>query len=166
MKPRIHYLILWSCLLLVLPLTAQPSNGQTLRSITESDVQAMLNRLDQASRKGNVAGMLAPLAPDIKIKATVLNPKSNKEVVGTLNKEQYASGVRQLLRRRTAYQLDRKNVRIKIYDAQTATVMSDVYETLTFRQGTLRGSSSEVLYVGLRNGKLVITATDSRTRLY
>ena len=165
MKLRIHYLILFSCLLVVLPLTASRSYSQSLTAITESDIQAMLDALDRAARKGNVAGMIAPLASDIKIKMSVLSPGSNREQVGTLTKEQYAFNLRQVMRRRLSYQFERKNTRIKIYDAQTATVTSELYETLKLRQGTIRGSSSEVLYISLRNGKLVITASDARVRL-
>ena len=163
MKLRVPQLILLSFLLMVL---STPSYSQSLTSITESDIQAMLDSLDRAARKGNVAGMIAPLAPDIKIKMSVLTPGSNKEQVGTLTKEQYAFNLRQVMRRRLSYQFERKNTRIKIYDAQTATVTSDLYETLKLRQGTIRGASSEVLYLSLRNGKLVITASDARIRLY
>lgn len=166
MKPRIHYLIPLSCLIVVLPLMGQPSYSQSLTALTESDIQAMINGLDRAARKGSVPGMLAPLTTDAKIKVTVSNPGSDKEVVATLNKDQYAYSLRNILRRRISYHSERKNTRIKIYDAETATVTSELYETLKFRQGTLRGSSSEVMYVGLRNGKVVITGVDSRTRLY
>lgn len=122
--------------------------------------------LCRASRKGNIAGILAFLSPDIKIKTTVVNPGTDKEVVQTLNKEQYAFALRLLMRRRISYQIVRKNVRIKIYDAETATVTSEVYETFKFREGTIRSSSSEVLYVNLRNGKLLLTGVESRARLY
>ena len=165
MKPRIS-LILFSCLVVLLPLMAQPSHSQSPTALTETNIQAMINGLDRATRKGSVAGILAPLTSDVKIKVAVLNPKSDKEVVATLNKDQYSITLRQVLRRRISYQFERKNTRIKIYDAQTATVTSELYETLKFRQGTLRGSSSEVMHVGLRNGKVMITGVDSRTRLY
>ncbi len=125
----------------------------------------MIDGMDKATRKGNVAGMIAPFASDIKIKMTVVNPKTNKEVEATINKEQYAINARQMLRRRVSYHFERKNTRIKIYDAQTATVMSELYETLKFRDGTIRGSSTETLYLGLRDGKVVITSSESRTRL-
>jgi hypothetical protein len=166
MKLRIHYLMLCSCLLVVLPLTSAPGYSQTPTAITESDVHAMLDGIDRAARKGNVAGIIAPLAADIKIKMTVLNPANKKEVVGVLNKDQYEYNLRQNMRRRLAYHFERKNTRIKIYDPQTAMVTADVYETLKMRQGTIRGASSEVVFINLRNGKLVITAMEARVRLY
>jgi methionyl-tRNA formyltransferase len=70
------------------------------------------------------------------------------------------------MRRRIAYHAERKNMRIKIYDAETATVTSELYETLKLRQGTIRAASSEVLFVGLRNGKLVITGMEYTGRFY
>ena len=166
MKPRIHYLILLSCLIVALPWIAEPSYSQSLTSITESNILAMLNAADKAARKRNVAGMIAPMAPDCKIKMTVVDPKSDKEVVATVTKEQFAHNARLLMRRAVSYQLERKNVRIKIYDATTATVTSELYETYKLRQGTLRASSTDVLYVSLRDGKVVITSNEMRTRFY
>jgi hypothetical protein len=60
----------------------------------------------------------------------------------------------------------RKNTRIKIYDEQTAMVTSDIYETLKIREGTIRAASSEVAFISLRNGKLVITGIEARVRFY
>ncbi len=164
MKPRIHSLILLSCF--VAFLISEPSYSQSLTSITETDIHAMINAMDKAARKRNIAGMLAPLAPDSKIKVRLVDPKSNKEVVATYTKEQFAHNARLAMRRTISYTLERKNIRIKIYDATTATVMSDLYETFKLRQGTLRASSSEVMYVSLRDGKLVITSSEMRSRIY
>lgn len=165
MKPRTHYLILLSCLLL-LPLMSQPSYSQSLTAITESDIKALIDKADKATKKGNVAEMMAPLTADSKIKMTVVNPGSKKELVGTLTKDEYAFHTKQAMRRRIAYHAERKNMRIKIYDAETATVTSELYETLKIRQGTIRAASSEVLFVGLRNGKLVITGMEYTGRFY
>lgn len=162
MKLRVPQLILLSCLLLVL---SESASSQSLTSITESDIQAMLDGMDKATRKGNVAGMIAPFASDIKIKMTVVNPETNKEMEATINKEEYATNARRMLRIRVSYHFERKNTRIKIYDAQTATVTSELYETLKLKDGTIRGASTETLYVSLRDGKLVITSSESRTRL-
>lgn len=166
MKPRIHYLILLSSLIVVLPLASEPSYSQSLTSITENDIHAMINAMDKAARKGNVAGMIAPMAPDVKIKLTVVSPKSEKEVVTTLTKEQFTHIARQTMRRKISYNFERKNIRIKIYDDTTAMVTCELYETLKLPEGTLRSSSSEVLYVSLRDGKLVITLSETRARFY
>jgi hypothetical protein len=166
MKLRIHYLILFSCLLVMLPLTSGSSYAQSLTAITESDIQAMMSGMERAARKGNVAGIIAPFAPDIKIKLSVLNPGSDKEQEATLTKEQFAFNARRNLRRKLSYQFERKNTRIKIYDAETAMATYDVYETFRFPEGTLRSASSEVLYVSLHDGKLVITGMETRMRVY
>jgi len=166
MKRRIQHLILLSSLLFVLPFLSAPAYSQSLTSITESDIQAMLDGVDRAARKGNVAGTIAPLAPDIKIKMSVSKAGSDKEVVGTITRDQYAFNFRQNMRRKLAYYYERKNTRIKIYDEQTAMVTSDIYETLKIRQGTIRAGSSEVAFISLRNGKLVITGIEARVRFY
>jgi hypothetical protein len=166
MKRRIHQLSLLSLLLLVLPLLSAPAYSQSLTSITESDIQAMIASMDKAARKGNVAGMIAYFAPDIKITMRVLNPGSDKEQVGTLTKEQFEFNARNNMRRKLAYSFVRKNTRIKIYDAETAMVTGEIYETFKFRQGTLRAASSGVSFISLRDGKLVITAMEARMRVY
>ena len=174
-QPRFLYSTLLSCLLLgilaqpvmpVVPLMAATSYSQSPAAITESQVLAVVNSIDRAARKGNIAGMIAPLARDVKIKMTITAPGSDQEHLLNLNKDQYALNTRQAMRRRLSYQLERKNTRVKIYDEQTASVTSDLYEALTIRQGTLRGVSSEVAIMELRNGKIVITSVESRTRLY
>jgi hypothetical protein len=165
-KLRFLYLILSSCLLLGLPVRSANSYSQSPGQITESQILAVLNSIDRASKKGNIAGIIAPLARDVKIKMTVSAPGSSQEQVLNLTKDQYALHTRQGIRRRLAYQYLRKNTRIKIYDDQTASVTSDVYESLTIRQGTLRAVSSEVAILSVRNGKIVITSLEARTRFY
>ena len=167
MKRRLLSSLLFCCLLLVLPELSGNSFAQSRDSITESDVMALINSVDKAARKGNVAGMVAPLANDIKIKLSVSMPRSDKEQTLNFTKEQYAYYTRRALRIRRAYTLDRKNTRVKIYDDnKTAMVISELYETLTIPQGTLRAASSETQIVTLRDGKLVITLSETRTRFY
>ena len=156
-------LILVLCLLVVLPATA---DAQSLTSITESDVHAMLDGIDKAAKKGNVAGVIAPFAPDIKIKIYLTKPKSNREVGTLLTKAQFAAGLRLTFRRRLSYQYERRNTRVKIYDEQTAMTTSEIYETIKLPDGTVRAASSEVAYISLRNGKLVITEIEGRIRMY
>lgn len=164
MKIRLLSSMLFCCLLLVLP-----GNGfaQSQEGITESDVMAFINSIDKASRKGSVAGMVAPLANDVKIRATISTPGSDKEQTLTFTKEQYAYHTKRGLRRRLAYTLERKNTRVKMYDDhKTAMVTSELYETLTIAQGKLRSVSSETLIITLRNGKFVVTSIDTRMRFY
>jgi len=150
---------------MLLPLLAITSYSQS-QTITEADIRDLLNRSDAATRKRNVAAMMAFVAKDVKIKFAFTNPGSDKEVVQDLTREQLEFNARHNMRIRRAYKLERKNTRIKIYDDQTAMVTSEVYEVFTIRQGTLHGSSSEVLFVGFQDGKLVFTSIDIRTRLY
>ena len=158
--------ILFFVSVVMLPLMSAPSYAQSLTSITETDIHTMLNGIDRAARRGNVAGMIAPLAPDIKIKMRVLNPGSDQEEVGILTKDDYESRARNNMRRKLSYQVERKNTRIKIYDNQTAMVTCEVYETLKMREGTLRSAASAVYFLALRDGKLVITSVDARMRVY
>jgi hypothetical protein len=164
MKPRIHYLMLF--FLVVLPATSGRCYSQSITTITESDINAMLIAMDRAARKGDVDGVIAHFAPGIKIKMSVLNKGSDREQEATLTKEEYASNARQNMRRKLSYQNERKNTRIKIYDDETAMVTCDIYEVLKLPEGTLRSASSEVAYLTLRDGKIVITGIEARMRVY
>jgi hypothetical protein len=166
---KLNFLIstLLSCLLLVLPAMSGTSYSQSQDAITKSKVLAILNSVDRASRKGNIAGIVAPLAKDVKIKMAISTPASDKEQVLNLNKAQYTDLTRRGMRRRLAYQLERKNTQVRISnDGNTATVTSDLYESLTVQQGTLRAVSSEVAILNLREGKLVVTSLEGRIRFY
>jgi hypothetical protein len=143
------------------------SFAQSQDVITESDVLALMNSVDKATRKKNLAGMIAPLASDVKIKLAVSAPGSDKEQVVNLNKEQYVSVTRRTLRQRFTYTMDRKNTRVKLYDDnKTAMITSDLYETATAAQVKLRAVSSETAIVTLRDGKLVFISIESRMRFY
>lgn len=164
LKLRFLSSVLFCCLLLMF---SGYSFAQSQEAITESDVVALLNSVDKAAIKKNLAGMLAPLASDVKIKLAVSAPGSDKEEVVHLNKEQYAYHTKRGLRRRYTYTVDRKNTRVKLYDdKKTAMVTSDLYETLTVAQGKLRAVSSETAVVTLRDGKLVFISIETRMRFY
>ena len=163
MKPQLRS-SLFCCLLLVF---SGSSFAQTQDVITESDVLALMNSVDKATRKKNLAGMIAPLASDVKIKLAVSAPGSDKEQVVNLNKEQFTSVTKRTLRQRFTYTMDRKNTRVKLYDDnKTAMVTSDLYETVTIAQAKLRAISSETAIVTLRDGKLVFISIESRMRFY
>lgn len=163
MKPQLHA-SLFCCLLLVF---SGSSFAQTQDAITESDVLALMNSVDKATRKKNLAGMIAPLASDVKIKMAVSAPGSDKEEVVNLNKEQFTTLTRKTLRQRFTYTMERKNTRVKLYDDnKTAMVTSDLYETATMAQVKLRAVSAETAIVTLRDGKLVFISIESRMRFY
>ena len=167
MKPRLFSSMLLCCVLLVLPLSGNSYAQSQEDGITESKVMELLNSVDKAARKGNVAGMAAPLASDVKMKVTVLTPGSDKEQVAHWTKEQYIFYTKRGLRRRLSYTLERKNTRVQIYnDNKTAMIVSDLYETLKIAQGTLRTVSSETAILNLRNGKIVVTSVETIMRLY
>lgn len=163
MKFRFLYAILFCCLLLTLPRVAY---SQSEEAITESKALALIDAADRAARRKDVAGMMAPFASNATIKQTLPDPKTGQERVLTLNKEQFTNLLRQAVRVRFAYRLERKNSQVKIYDRETAMVTSELYETFTVRRVTFRVASSEVYFLSLRDGKIVITGAESRARIY
>jgi hypothetical protein len=165
MKPRLHAAILFACAL-ALPLLVTPVYSQSLTTLTEADIRAMLSQWDQAARKRNVAGIMAPVAKDVKLKIAITTPQSNGEQSGYITREQFEFNLRHNMSITRSYKVERKNIKIKVYDDNTAMVESELYETSITRVGTLRGSTSEVLFVGLKDGKIVVTSIDSRMRVY
>ena len=105
--------ILLAALFLVLPVMA---NAQTQNAITEAQLTALVNTVDSASRKGNINGVVATFAKDVKIKMIVVLPSTNEEKVLNLSRDQFAIITRNGMRQRLAYTLLRKNTRFKIYE--------------------------------------------------
>ena len=162
MNYRRVVLTVFACLLCSLNVFAQTSE-----SLTEQQIVDVINSVDRAARRKSIAGVIAPLADDVKIKLSVMVPGTNEEKVMTLTKEEYAFHTRRAFQSRVRYTLQRKNLKVKIYeDLKTAVVTSDVYETLTVPQGSLRSVASEVAFVTLRNGKPVFTSLEGRLRFY
>ncbi len=167
MKLLSRHSILLSCLLLALPAISGSSYAQSTDAITESKVLAMLDSVDRAAKKGNVAGIIGVLAKDVKITMTFTNPPVGNARELTFNKEEYALSTRQGIRHRIAYKYDRNNTRVTISkDRKTAMVISDVYETLTIQEGIFQAETSELAILSLRDGKILITSIEARTRFY
>jgi hypothetical protein len=159
--------ILFACLLLVLPVMSRAAFSQTSDVITESKLMAIVDSVDRASRKGNLAGIAAPLAKDIKIKWSFSTPSTPNEQVRYFTRDQYILYTRHGLRIRRAYSLQRKSTRVKIYDdGKSAAVIDEVYESVTVAQGTLRAITSGVTLFTLRGGKIVATSIDAKTRFF
>ena len=153
-----------ACLALVL-LTAAHGYSQIQTTITEDKALAILNSVDKATRNRNLAGIMAPLASDAKIKLTVTAQGKEKEI--RITRDQYELQNRQAIRKRMSYDCERKNIRVKIFgDGQSAMVSDDFYETLTVSGKTLRSITSETTIFYVRQGKIVITAMEGRLRFY
>ncbi|HKE57381.1 MAG TPA: hypothetical protein VKB46_11785 [Pyrinomonadaceae bacterium] len=153
-----------ACLALVLTAAAN-AYAQTQTTITQEKALAILNAVDKATRGRNLAGIMAPLASDVKIKLTVTGPGREKEI--NMTRAQYESQTRQALRTRFGYDCERKNVRVKIFgDGQSAMVSDDFYETLTASGKTVRSITAETTIFYVRQGRIVITSMEGRLRFY
>lgn len=163
MKPRLVLYAFLSCLLLGLAQSGG-ARAQAQDSLTESQIMAIVNAADKAAKNKDINGVTANMAKDIQIKFIVDGP-SPQEM--SLNLEKYIFHTKRAFSKRVAYTYDRRNTRVAISkDGQTATVNSTVYESYTTAQGTLRGVTSEVAVIKLRQGKPVVTYLAGRTRFY
>jgi hypothetical protein len=154
-------------------LTAYP---QTPSTITEQQVIDILNSMDRAARRKNIAGMIAPLADDVKIRVTLTTSRSDQSKVLSFTKEEYAYQAKMafkvlyrtetFLNLRFKYALERKNVRVKFYDeGKTALVTSELYERFSAPKVVVHAVSSESSYLILRDGKLLFTSIETSTRV-
>jgi len=154
-------------LLACLLLCSLDAYAQTSDSLTEQQVLDIINSIDRAARRKSIAGVVGPLAEDVKIKLTVLIPGTNEEKTLTLTKDEYTFQTKRAFQTRFRYTLQRKKLQIKIYeDGQTAMITSDVYESFSNAQATLRSVAAEVSFINLRNGKPMITSVEGRLRFY
>jgi hypothetical protein len=163
MKLRLPIMLV-ACLIFVL-VAAANAYPQTQTTITEDKALAILNSIDKAAKSKNLAGMMAPLASDVKIKVTVVAQDKQKEI--SLTRSQYELNARQAIRQRISYDCLRKNTRVKIFaDGQSAMVSDDIYETLALAGKTLRSVTSEVTIFYVRGGRIVITSMEGKMRFY
>jgi hypothetical protein len=153
-----------ACLAFMLTAAANTS-AQTQTTITQEKALAILTSVDKATRNRNLAGIMAPLASDVKIRLIVAAQGREKEI--NMTREQYESQTRQVIRKRFGYDCERKNIHVKIFgDGQSAMVSDDFYETLTVSGKTVRSITSETTIFYVRQGRIVITSMDGRLRFY
>jgi len=137
--------------------------GQTQTAITEEKVRAILDSLDKATKAKNLAGMLAPIATDVKIKYTYILQDKQLEV--KRNRAQYEAGVKEFVRERYTYNCVRKNIQIKILeDGQSAIVTDDNHEIRTLYGRGVKWVASEVLIFYVKEGQIVITSKEGTMR--
>jgi hypothetical protein len=74
----------------------QTRSAQTQTSITERNVLAIVNSMDKATKNKNMAGIMAPLAKDVKIKLIIATGGKEQEL--NFDRAQYAYYTRRALR--------------------------------------------------------------------
>jgi len=140
---------------------------QSPTTTTEQQVINILNSMDRAARRKDVAGMMAPLADDVRIRLTVSASNSNEKKVLFFTKDEYAQQTKMAFKIRFKYALERKNIKVEIYDeGKAALVTSELYESISTARLVIRTATSETLYLTERDGKLLVTSVDSNSRLY
>ena len=150
------------CLACALVFTAN-AYAQTQTVLTEEKVLAVLKSLDRATRAKNLAGMLAPIASDAKIKNTYI--LQAKQIVVTRNRAEYESDAKSFVQEQYKYDCVRKHIQVKILgDGQSAIVTDDNQETRTLYGRGVRWVASEVLIFNVREGQIVITSKEGTMR--
>ena len=161
MKLRLS-LSLATCLACALLFTAN-AYGQTQTAITEEKVRAILNSLDKATKAKDLAGMLAPIATDVKIKYTYILQDKQLEV--KRNRAQYEAVSKDFVREQYRYDCVRKNIQVKILeDGQSAIVTDDNHELRILYGRGVRWVASEVLIFYVKEGQIVITSKEGTIR--
>jgi hypothetical protein len=137
--------------------------AQTQTALTEEKVLAVLSSLDKATKAKNLAGMLAPVASDVKIKYTYILQDRQLQVKRT--RAQYEAGAKDFVREQYTYDCVRKNIQVKILgDGQSAIVTDDNHEIRTLYGRGVRWVASEVLIFYVKEGQIVLTSKEGTIR--
>jgi hypothetical protein len=129
--------------------------------ITRGEINAMLVAVDKAANRRDVAGVCAPLAPNVVIKLTIQGQGSY-----TWNRAQYKSYMEQSFRAAQKYQYKRSNTKISIApDGQSARLTATIHETVQVNSMTVRGITNETSTLRVQGGRTVITAINGVARI-
>jgi len=127
--------------------------------ITEPQVQALLESLDQAARSLKTDALMAHFADDAVMTLEVPTPDGPQRL--RWNKTEYAKELDEGYKDAIDYTFERTETAIRIApDGLSATVTATMVETLRTRDRLIRAVSRDKARLELRNGKLLVTRLD------
>ena len=163
MSPRISYLSLLTCALVALSLFTSGCSTKQSGPITEQQVKAFLEELDNAARNRDVDAVVDKLSADVQFKLTVEGFGPTQTI--TLNRDQYRDYGKQGYAQVEAYEYRRGETVIKVDpDGKSAFVADETFETTTMGGRVLRSVSRATSILKLENGKLVISRGEATVR--
>lgn len=133
---------------------AQTPAPQT--EITKEKIEAIVAAIHQAAKKRDVALIIPHLAPDFTCKS-----QAGDKPATYVNRAQYIQNIRLAFELAVDYTYLIKSLNITIApDGQTATAQSDIFEMVTFAQGTVAANVTSTATFKIYKGKIVLASTD------
>jgi ketosteroid isomerase-like protein len=136
------------------PSSSAPSKSHGTKPITEVQVQGMLDGMDAARRRGDVAAMLAYLVPDVVIEAEYRLPQGMR--FKRLNKNEYAAYLRSAAADAQDFRRERTQI-VLTPSADQAEIASTLRETVRIDGAALKGVTRSKALVEMRDGQLQVT---------
>ena len=125
--------------------------------ITKEKIEAIVAAIHQAAKKKDVALIIPHLAPDLKSKMEGGNRPPRQ-----LTRAQYIESLRLGFELAVDYTCLIKSLNITIApDGQSATAQTDIFEMITFAQGTLAANVTSTTTFKIYKGKILIALMDS-----
>ena len=140
---------------------AQGRSQSSAKPITVEQVQGMLDGIDAARRRGDVAGILNYLVPDAVIEAEYQLPQGMR--FRRFNKNEYAAYLRTAGAQAADFRRERTQIVLAPAQDQ-AEVASTVYETISIDGTPLKGVTRSKALVEMRDGRLQITMVRGVTK--
>ena len=131
------------------------------KAITRGEIVALKTAMEKATRKRDVNGIVARLAPNAVVKLTIQN-------YGTFNwnRAQYKAYLEQTFPMIEKYQYKSSNTRITIApDGQSAHVTATIHETVQMNGATIRGVTNEAVTLQIQGGRTVVTSVTGVARM-
>ncbi|HEX8847761.1 MAG TPA: hypothetical protein VF791_24185 [Pyrinomonadaceae bacterium] len=165
MFPRNSFLRVLPFALIALALLSSACSSRQKGPITRQQVLALLEEIDNAAKKRDVEGLASHFSRDAQLKVTIEGFGPGVQTLN-FNREQYLDYSKQALDAMDAYDFKRGETVINIdADGQTAFVADESFETFTIRGQVMRSTARSMSTLKLEDGRLVITASESRAHV-
>ncbi|HYO99140.1 MAG TPA: nuclear transport factor 2 family protein [Pyrinomonadaceae bacterium] len=124
--------------------------------ITKEKIEAIVAAVHQAAKKKDAALLISYLAPDLKYKL-----EGGGRPPRHMNRAQYVETLRRVFEHALDYTYLIKSLNITIApDGQSATAQTDVFEMITFAQGTAAANVTSTATFKIYKGKILIASMD------
>ena len=133
------------------------------KSITESEVNDVLNKIEVAAKNKDADSIVANMSEKVQIKAIVT--ASGQTQTLTFNRNQYRDFIKKSFAVGSNYTYSRQKTQVKISpDGRSAIATDEVSESLTVNGQTIRSIGTEVASLTKENGKIVILYLEANGR--
>ncbi|HEV7904688.1 MAG TPA: nuclear transport factor 2 family protein [Pyrinomonadaceae bacterium] len=138
------------------PRAAKAQTPAPQTEITKEKIEAVIAAIHKAAKEKDVDGILPYLAPDMKFKSLA----AGRPPIHA-NREQYVANISRTFEHALDYTILLKSMTVTIApDGQSATAQSEIFEMVTFAQGTVAANVVGTTTFKIYKGKILISSMD------